>query len=202
LLSFQLTAGLAKETGLDGFPLERVAEIHIAGGLVASRGERTVYFDAHAEPVREELFELLALVLPRCTTLRAVTYEADGHTDEVAAANLARLRALIPKQTRDTISFDFQEREPVAAPSEDAWRLAREAHTGEGPDFQAAALEAEYRLAIIAQQIDPTAPDLLAPRLAEFARAPELLEGFRIGRPLRESFALWAMRRCFARFAR
>jgi uncharacterized protein (UPF0276 family) len=194
LLSFQLTSDLAQETGLDGFPLDAVAELHIAGGMVASRGARTVYFDAHAEPVREELFELLESIVPRCPSLRAVTYEADGHPEAQAAANLDRLRAIVPKASKTPLPIEL----PDAArgqPSLEAWNVALSAYAGEGDDPASAELERDYRLAIAAKEIDPGAAELLAPRLVEFARAPELREGIAAGRPMRESFVRWAARR-------
>jgi len=96
LLAFQLAAGLPPEAGLDDFPLDAVLEIHLAGGLVFRRGGRGVYHDAHPQPLREELYDLLAALLPRCPALRGVTYEADGHPEAVAALHLERLRELVP----------------------------------------------------------------------------------------------------------
>jgi uncharacterized protein (UPF0276 family) len=84
LFSHQLSAGLPLEAGLDGFPLDKVVEIHIAGGVVTRRGLRQFYVDDHTQPVREELFSLLESLLPRCPSLRAVTFEGDGHPPEVA----------------------------------------------------------------------------------------------------------------------
>jgi len=96
LLAFQLAAGLPPEAGLADFPLGAVIEIHLAGGLAFRRDGRGVYHDAHPQPVREELFALLASLLPRCPALRCVTYEADGHPEAVAALHLERLRELAP----------------------------------------------------------------------------------------------------------
>src|SRR4029077_9675650 len=78
LLAFQLTAGLAPETGLDSFPLDAVVELHLAGGTVVARGDRRFYLDDHTQPVRDELFALLEKVLPRCEKLRAGGFEGDG----------------------------------------------------------------------------------------------------------------------------
>jgi len=98
LLAFQLVYGLEAEARLDGFPLEQVAEIHIAGGVITTRGARRFYVDDHGQPVREELFALLERILPRCTGLRAVTFEADGHPEPIALRTLERLRALVPRR--------------------------------------------------------------------------------------------------------
>jgi len=121
LLAFQLAAGLPPEAGLDDFPLDAVIEIHLAGGLVFRRGGRGVYHDAHPQPPREELFALLAELVPRCPALRAVTYEADGHPEAVAALHLERLRELVPPPG---------ERAPVAPPP------TRGSETAQGPETQ------------------------------------------------------------------
>ncbi|HVE81287.1 MAG TPA: DUF692 family protein, partial [Myxococcales bacterium] len=98
LLSFQLSAGLPATAELDGFPLEAVVEIHIAGGAVVRAGEWAFYLDDHSQPVREELFSLLEHVLPRCQGLQAVTFEGDGHPDAAARATLRRLREHVPRE--------------------------------------------------------------------------------------------------------
>lgn len=95
LWSHQLSAGLPASAGFDGFPFDQVIEIHIAGGVVTGKGARRFYADDHTQPIREELFELLADVLPRCTGLRALTYEGDGHPPEIAARMLRRLRSML-----------------------------------------------------------------------------------------------------------
>jgi hypothetical protein len=203
LISFQLTAGVALETGLDAFPLDAVQEIHVAGGMIASRGERRFYFDAHAEPVREELFGLLAEILPRCTRLRAITYEADGHAEEMAAVNLGRLRRIIdahggaedlPTRTSTSASASTG-----ASLSGEAWAIAAHAYAGTGPDPDGSAVERDYRVAILAAEIDrrfPRTRARVAPDLSEFARSDELLSGFRApGRSVIDSFSRWARRR-------
>src|SRR5439155_15996515 len=83
---------------LEGFPMEAVREIHVAGGAVTRVAHRELYLDDHSQPVREELFGLLAQVLPRCTALQAVVFEGDGHPDAVAAVTLRRLRGLVPRE--------------------------------------------------------------------------------------------------------
>ena len=57
---------------LDELPLERVLEVHVAGGFEAGG----YYLDAHVGAPDEELLALTASVLPRLPNLRAVMYEA------------------------------------------------------------------------------------------------------------------------------
>ena len=58
---------------LDSLPLDRVVQIHLAGGL-ASKG---VLLDTHNAPVPAEVFELLRYAAPSMPNLRAVMIERD-----------------------------------------------------------------------------------------------------------------------------
>lgn len=57
---------------LDDLPLDRVWEVHLAGGFETAG----YYLDAHVGPVDPRLLELAAEVLPRLPHVRAVVYEA------------------------------------------------------------------------------------------------------------------------------
>jgi len=58
---------------LDSLPLDRVVQIHLAGGL-SSKG---VLLDTHNAPVPAEVFELLRYAAPSMPNLRAVMIERD-----------------------------------------------------------------------------------------------------------------------------
>jgi uncharacterized protein (UPF0276 family) len=58
---------------LDSMPLDRVVQIHLAGGLT-SEG---VLLDTHNAPVPPEVFDLLRYAAPRMPLLRAVMIERD-----------------------------------------------------------------------------------------------------------------------------
>lgn len=189
LLSFQLSAGLPPHAALEGFPLEAVREIHVAGGSVTRVAHRELYMDDHSQPVREELFALLAQVLPRCTALRAVVFEGDGHPDAAAVVTLRRLRALVPRERpvpleSEAASASARAGKDLAAFRTDAWAILRQVLAGEGPDPIGARVELEYRLAVLAEELDrawPMSRPLLLPdrrALAAFARSEELWEAF------------------------
>jgi uncharacterized protein (UPF0276 family) len=55
----------------DTIPLERVWEIHLAGG----EQERGFYVDAHSGLVEPELMEIATSLMPRLPNLRAITFE-------------------------------------------------------------------------------------------------------------------------------
>lgn len=67
-------ADFSAERYLATIPLDRVVEIHIAGG----QWLRGTYHDFHNGPVPEAVWEMLAFVLPRTPNLRGVVLEVQG----------------------------------------------------------------------------------------------------------------------------
>ena len=203
LFSHQLSRGLPLLAGLDGFPLEQVVEIHLAGGVVTSRGARRFYADDHTQPVREELFALLEAVLPRCARLRAVTFEGDGHPAEIAALTLQRLRELVPRERPGTVDVGAPAPVPGTALATRPWELFDEAYGGApaAEDAEGAAAERELRLAVLAQALDaqwPATRLLVAgvrEELEAFAASEEYREAFGGGGPVGKAFGVWARRR-------
>ncbi|WP_426752541.1 DUF692 domain-containing protein [Myxococcus sp. Y35] len=208
LFSHQLSAGLPLEAGLDGFPLDQVIELHIAGGVVTHRGARRFYVDDHTQPVREELFTLLASLIPRCPSLRAVTFEGDGHPPEVALASLRRLRKLVPAGPRPPLTLRAP-RELAAPPLTeesrpwalfDAGYAAAPASTVE--DEAGTLADQDFRLAVVAEVLDrewPLTRLLLAgtrEALVAFTGSKEFRKVFEAGgRSPAQAFGSWAMRR-------
>jgi len=206
LFAHQLSAGLPPDAGLDDFPLDAVIEIHLAGGLVTTRAGRGFYADAHSQPVREELFELLEAVAPRCPALRAVTYEADGHPEAVAALHLERLRRVVPPRgARPEIAEPpAPDGEPPPVPEVWAsrpWRVFEEAFGGDpAEDPEGAEAERDLRLSVLAEELDRAFPwtRLLV------AGTPEALRRFAASEEWRDTFRPPGREpaRSFARHAR
>jgi uncharacterized protein (UPF0276 family) len=77
LAVYQHVTGRAPLDALDGFPLERVVEMHVAGGsLFEHEGSRFVE-DDHGVSILPATWELLAAALPRATNLRALVFECE-----------------------------------------------------------------------------------------------------------------------------
>jgi uncharacterized protein (UPF0276 family) len=96
LYSFQLCKGLAPLAGLDGFPLERVVELHVAGAELDDRWGPALYRDAHgAADIAPQVLEMLGKVAPRCPNLRAVTIEVEEATVERVKQQLEQTRAVV-----------------------------------------------------------------------------------------------------------
>jgi uncharacterized protein len=95
LAIFQRMMGHAPLTGLDGFPLDRVVEMHVAGGVVRdSDGFAWIDDDHQPEPLADtwEIFEHVAAGAPN---LKAVVYECEKNPAAEVVDNFRRIRAML-----------------------------------------------------------------------------------------------------------
>jgi uncharacterized protein len=86
---------------LDAYPLDRIAMVHIAGGLL----EDGFYFDTHADPVPDGVFDLLAKLVDRIGPVPVVLERDDDFPPFDDLRNeLSRARAIVQKGTRGSTS--------------------------------------------------------------------------------------------------
>src|SRR5262249_10259799 len=161
LVAAQLTSRLPLETGLDGFPFEAVIEVHVAGAVITRTPEgRGVYMDDHGQPLRSEVLGLLAEVLPRCRSLRALVFEGGGHPAAVARRTLTLLRTMLePIARRASLEVQRPRMPPVDLPGDaaaQAWRGFDVAHGRLAGDDDADGVGAEraLRLSVTAEALD------------------------------------------------
>ncbi|MFJ8589247.1 DUF692 family multinuclear iron-containing protein [Streptomyces sp. NPDC093595] len=86
--------GFGTEEFLDGIPLERVVQIHLAGG----ESGPSLLLDTHSARVPDEVFELLEYVVPRAPHLKGVMIERDQDYPEdfgEVADDLLRVRRIV-----------------------------------------------------------------------------------------------------------
>lgn len=194
LLSHQLARGLSLLDGLDALPWAQVAQLHLAGGVVTGK----FYADDHPQPLRDEVWQLFDEAVRRCTSLRAVTYEGDGHPEAVALKNLRTLKErlksrLAPSSDKEEVPLS-RKRERTGGEGAPWWALFRELHTTPSDEL-------DYRLAVIAEQLDAEVPLARAavapttPQLARFTASEPFEHHFTQGRTtLGEAFLQWAAR--------
>jgi len=95
LLSYQLArpddAGVA-----DQLPLDRVIEVHIAGGAWIETADGVVFWDDHGGEIVPEARRLLAQLWPRLPRVRALCFECEMRPDDRVVAELSALHALCP----------------------------------------------------------------------------------------------------------
>jgi len=96
LAIFQRLRGLGATDGLDGFPLDRIVELHVAGGSVRSIDGFEYVDDSHTPEPIPETWAILETVLPRAPNLRAIVYECEYNALEATLPIFERLNAMFP----------------------------------------------------------------------------------------------------------
>lgn len=77
LAIFQRLRHLAPRTGLAAFPLDRVVELHVAGGTPRRHDTFAWVDDDHSPTVLADTWEIVEWVIPRAPNLRAVVFECE-----------------------------------------------------------------------------------------------------------------------------
>jgi uncharacterized protein (UPF0276 family) len=99
LLSWQLCVGKG-DTPLDSIEkmdLSRVIEVHLAGARLDRVGDGTlIYHDLHgAGPILPQALEMLGILLPSLTNLRAITVEVETATEAKAVSQVEQVKAVV-----------------------------------------------------------------------------------------------------------
>lgn len=96
LAIFQQTRGLDPLTAFDNFPLDRVVEIHVAGGvMVESQGYQYIDDNHSPEPL-PATWEIVEYVVARAPNLKAIVYECEYNSIAACLDNFNRLNTLLP----------------------------------------------------------------------------------------------------------
>lgn len=103
LVSYELASGTKILAQWHNFPVERVIEVHIAGGRIKHTEQGDIYVDAHECAIVEQTWTMLKELLPKLPNLKAVCYECEGVSDEQAIlAVLANIRQMIVDYSANT----------------------------------------------------------------------------------------------------
>ena len=102
LAVFQHVRGHSPTTGLDGYPLDRVVEVHVAGGTLFDWEGRTFVEDDHRTSILPATWEILELVLPRAPNLKAIVFEGERNTIEEVAPVFEHIASM----RRDTVASE------------------------------------------------------------------------------------------------
>jgi uncharacterized protein (UPF0276 family) len=95
LTIYQHCKGLPPLAALDGFPLDRVVEIHVAGGREASVDGYAFIEDDHTPEVLPATWEILEYVVPRAPNLRAVIFECERNPVDACLPGFARIAEIL-----------------------------------------------------------------------------------------------------------
>lgn len=94
---YQKAMGRSPLTALDGFPMDRIVELHVAGGgeAVTPDGYRYIQ-DDHRADVHPDTWEIVEHVIARAPRLKAVLYECEHNNPGDTITTFERLNALFP----------------------------------------------------------------------------------------------------------
>ncbi len=97
LAIFQDLRGLPALTALDGFPLDRVVEIHVAGGHPTTTNGVSFIDDSHGPAPLADTWRIFDYVMERACNLRAIVFECERNTLDQTVEVFERLRGAYPK---------------------------------------------------------------------------------------------------------
>lgn len=95
LAIFQRNHGHPPRTALDGFPLDRIVEMHVAGGTEKNVRGWSYVEDDHRPTVLPETWEIFEWLAPRCPNLRAVVFECERNPLPDTLDGFSRIRAIL-----------------------------------------------------------------------------------------------------------
>ena len=97
LAIYQRQMGFAPLTGLDGFPCERILELHVAGGAEREADGYRFVEDSHTVAVLPETWQILDYVLPRAPHLRAIVFECERNPIADCRPGFERIAGLLAR---------------------------------------------------------------------------------------------------------
>jgi uncharacterized protein (UPF0276 family) len=95
LAVYQRVMGFGPLTGLDGFPVDRVVEVHVAGGTPFQVDGRSFVDDDHGVNVLPEVWTILDAILPRARNLRAFVCECERNRADQVTGLLESVHAAV-----------------------------------------------------------------------------------------------------------
>jgi len=95
LAMYQRVAGRDALAGLDRFPMERVVEMHIAGGSELEVDGFPFVEDDHGPALLPETWEILEHVARRAPNLKAVVFECERNPLEAVRPHFARIASIL-----------------------------------------------------------------------------------------------------------
>lgn len=96
LAMFQRVTGNDALFGLDAFPLERVVEVHVAGGTARSTAGFAWVEDTHGTDVLSDTWRIFDAVVARAKNLKAVVFECERNANDGVLDGFARIASRWP----------------------------------------------------------------------------------------------------------
>jgi len=99
LTIYQKTMGYAPLDGLDGFPCERIVEVHVAGTTIHQNpgsDDFIWYEDDHTPNVLPETIDTFKAVVKRARHMKAVVFECEHNTIDNCLPGFDRIASIWP----------------------------------------------------------------------------------------------------------
>lgn len=96
LVSYEMASG--GKSVLDvicDLPVERVIEVHIAGGKLKQAQAGPIYIDAHESSILDITWQMLDNLLPLLPNVKALCYECEGVDENTVMSTLSRLHRAV-----------------------------------------------------------------------------------------------------------
>lgn len=97
LAIYQRATGRSPLDGLDDLPMERVVEIHIAGGAERTTNGYRWIEDDHSPEVLPETWAIAERVISQAPNLRAVIFECERNRERATLPGFQRIEALLTR---------------------------------------------------------------------------------------------------------
>jgi uncharacterized protein (UPF0276 family) len=91
LAIYQRLTGQEPRTGIDGFPCERIVEMHVAGGTWKEVGGWRFVEDDHVAEVLPDTWTVFDALRPRSPNLKAVVFECERNAAAVCVDGFSRI---------------------------------------------------------------------------------------------------------------
>ncbi len=95
LAIYQRVMGYDPLTGLDGFPLDRIVEVHVAGASHLDVEGLSIIEDDHTVDVLPDTWEIMERVAPNAKNLRAVVFECERNSMDLCLPGFQRISDLL-----------------------------------------------------------------------------------------------------------
>ncbi len=94
LAMYQHMMGYEPTTGLDALDVERVVEIHVAGGTLRDVSGLSVIDDSHSTAVLDATWRIFEALAARATNLKAVVFECERNSNENVVDGFQRIESI------------------------------------------------------------------------------------------------------------
>ncbi|MBL1142932.1 MAG: DUF692 family protein [Proteobacteria bacterium] len=106
LVSYEMASGRSVLEAIDDLPVERVIEVHIAGGRLKEGEAGPIYVDAHECTIVDETWKMFEAMLPLLPNVKAVCYECEGVNESTVLSTLERIRKIVREKSASKLLID------------------------------------------------------------------------------------------------